>query len=120
MKTYIKFAMLLSSLLLGNQAFAAYSCTAAAPSSGGTNFQVDVSVTNTGTTALSSWTVTLAWPESVCWTSDWNVILTSPAASPFCGTSLTFNNEFSWQLPAPGQTAANVFGFLGTHDGSFV
>jgi hypothetical protein len=83
---------------------------------GGTSFQVDVSVTNAGTTALSSWTVSVAWPESVCWTSDWNAILNSPT----CGTTLRFTNEFGWQLPQPGQTLTNVFGFLGTHDGSFM
>ncbi|HEX5055699.1 MAG TPA: hypothetical protein VFX02_04290, partial [Gammaproteobacteria bacterium] len=64
-KTLIKWGMLLSSLLLGNQAFAAYTCTATPSNTGGTFFQVDVSVTNSGTTALSSWTVTLNFPEQV-------------------------------------------------------
>jgi hypothetical protein len=110
MKMLIKLGMLsglLLGLLLNGQAFAAHSCTATPSNTGGTSFQVDVSVTNTGTTALSSWSVTLAWPEQVCWTSDWNIILNSPT----CGTSLQFTNEFSWQLPAPGQTATNAFGF---------
>ncbi|HEX5056452.1 MAG TPA: hypothetical protein VFX02_08130, partial [Gammaproteobacteria bacterium] len=62
MKTCIRLAVLLSSLSLGSQAFAAYTCTATPSNTGGTFFQVDVSVTNSGTTALSSWTVTLNFP----------------------------------------------------------
>src|SRR5687767_1086754 len=115
MKTYIKFGMLLSSLLLGNQAFAAYACTATPSNTAGTGFQVDVSVTNSGTTAISSWTVTLAFPEQVTVTNSWNA--TMSGTSP--GTSFQFTNCCSWQLPAPGATASNVFGFQGTHDGTF-
>src|SRR5690349_1785959 len=43
MKTYIiKLVMLLSGLMLGNQAFAAHSCTPVASNTGGTFFQVDL------------------------------------------------------------------------------
>src|SRR5678816_3706814 len=106
MKTLIKLGMLLPALLLGNQTFAAYTCTATPSNTGGTFFQVDVSVTNTGTTALSGWTVTLNFPEQVTITNQWNT--TRSGANP--GASFQFTNCCSWQLPAPGQTAANVFG----------
>src|SRR5688572_17204896 len=116
MKTYIKFGMLLSSLLLCNQAFAAHSCTATPSNTGGTFFQVDVSITNTGTTALSSpTTVTLTFPEQVTITTQWNA--TRTGTNP--GTTFQFTTCCSWQLPAPGQTVANAFGVQGNHDGSF-
>src|SRR5688500_11859410 len=118
MKTFVKLGMLLSSLLLGNQAFAAHSCTATPSNTGGTAFQVDVSVTNTGTTALTGWTVTLTYPEQATGTTQWNT--TRTGTNP--GTTFQFTNcsGCNWQLPAPGQTASNVFGFQGTHDGSFM
>jgi hypothetical protein len=62
MKILPRLGMLLSGLLLGGQVFAEHSCTATPSNTGGTFFQVDVSVTNTGTTALSGWTVTLNFP----------------------------------------------------------
>src|SRR5687768_2488503 len=73
MKSFIKSAMLLSGLALGGQAFAAHTCTATPSNTGGNFFQVDVSVTNTGTTALSSWTVTLNFPEQITPVAEWNV-----------------------------------------------
>src|SRR5688572_31547622 len=72
MKTFIKLGMLLSSLMLGNQAFAAHSCTATPSNTGGTFFQVDISITNTGTTALTGWTITLNFPETVTVTNAFN------------------------------------------------
>ena len=90
MKTFMKLGALLSGLLLGlfsnGQAFAAHSCTATS-SNTGTSFQLDVSVTNTGTTALSNWTVTFDFPEQVTITNQWNVG-TRTGANP--GTSFQF------------------------------
>src|SRR3982751_708952 len=101
MKLFIKLAILSAGLLLGAQAFAAYTCTATPSNTGGTFFQLDVSVTNSGTTALSSWAVTLNFPEQVTITTQWNA--TRTGTNP--GTSFQFTNCCSWQLPAPGQTA---------------
>src|SRR5687768_11719934 len=98
MRIFIKLGMLLSSLLLGSQAFAAHTCTATVTNNQATSYQVDVSVTNSGTTALSSWTVTLNFAESTNVTSSWNT--TRTGANP--GTSHQFANCCSWQLPAPG------------------
>ena len=121
MKFFPKYGLLLSCLALGlllnGQAFAAHSCTATPSNTAGTFFQVDVSVTNTGTAALSGWTVTLNFPEQVSVTNQWNVG-TRSGANP--GTSFQFTNCCSWQLPAPGQTSANAFGVQGNHDGSFM
>src|SRR5687768_4948827 len=117
MKTFIKLGILLSGLLLGNQAFAAYTCTATPSNTGGTSFQLDVSVTNSGTTALSSWTLTFAFPEQVTITNQWNVG-TRTGTNP--GTTFQFTNCCSYQLPAPGQTVTSAFGFQGSHDGSFM
>jgi hypothetical protein len=75
-----------------------------------------VSVTNSGTTTPSGWKVTLIFPEQVTVTNQWNA--TRTGTNP--GTTFQFTNCCSWQVPAPGQTAANVFGFQGTHDGSFM
>ena len=121
MKAFIKLGMLLSGLvlclLLNGQAFAAHSCTATPSNTGGTFFQVDVSVTNTGTSALSGWTVTLNFPEQVTVTNQWNVGART-GANP--GTSFQFTNCCSWQLPPPGATVINAFGVQGNHDGSFM
>ena len=116
MKTFIKLGMLLSGFMLGNPAFAAYTCTATPSNTGGTFFQVDVSVTNGRTTALSAWTVTLTFPEQVTITTQWNA--TRTGTNP--GTAFQFTNCCSWQLPAPGATVANAFGVQGNHDGSFM
>src|SRR5688500_4638983 len=102
-------------LLPAAQAFGAYSCTATPSNTGGTFFQLDLSVTNTGTTALSGCTVTLNFPEQVTVTNAWNAGWT-----PGTGTSFQFTNCCGWQLPAPGATASNVVGVQGNHDGSFM
>ena len=74
MKTFVRLGMLLlSSLLLGSQAFAAHTCTATVSSNQAASYQVDVTVTNSGTTAISGWTVTLNFPETVTVTNQWNV-----------------------------------------------
>src|ERR1044071_6863482 len=104
MRAFIRSAILLSGLLSNGHAFAAYTCTATPSNTGGTFFQVDVSVTNSGTTALTGWTVTLNFPEQVTVTTQWNA--TRTGANP--GTSFQFTNCCSWQLPAPGQTASNA------------
>src|SRR5688572_10466579 len=104
MKRFIKYGMLLYGLVLGlllnGHAFAAHSCSIIQNSSGN-QFQVDVSVTNTGTTALSNWTVTLNFPEQVTINNQWNVG-TRTGANP--GTSFQFTNCCGWQLPPPGQS----------------
>src|SRR5688572_5910775 len=93
MKTLLKLGMLLSGLLLGRlsngQAFAAHSCSAVASNTGGTAVQLDVSITNTGTTALTGWTVTFTFPEQVTITNQWNVG-TRTGTNP--GTSFQFTN----------------------------
>src|SRR5690349_1142458 len=100
MKSFAKYGLLLSGLLLGSQAYAAHTCTATPSSTGSTSFQINVGVTNTGTTALSGWTVTLNFPETVTLTNQWNVG-TRSGANP--GKTFQFTNCCGWQLPAPGQ-----------------
>jgi endoglucanase len=80
---------------------------------------VDVSVSNTGTATFTGWTITLTFPETTTITNSWNTTFTPPNGTP--GTSFTAINcnGCSWQVPGPGTTASNVFGFQGTHDGSF-
>jgi hypothetical protein len=80
---------------------------------------VDISITNTGTTALTGWTVTLNFPETVTITNQWNVG-SRTGTNP--GTSFQFTNcaGCNWQLPPPGATVSNAFGVQGNHDGSFM
>jgi hypothetical protein len=63
MRTLLKSGMLLSGLVPGGQAFAAYSCTAVSSNTGGAFFQMDMTVTNSGTTQVNGWTITPSFPE---------------------------------------------------------
>ncbi|GAA1797371.1 hypothetical protein GCM10009682_18740 [Luedemannella flava] len=86
-------------------------CTAAFSviSSWSSGFQGQVLVTNTGTTATTSWTVTLTFDSGQKITQIWNA-RTSSTASPYAITNESYNGAL-----APGATA--TFGFLGTGPG---
>src|SRR5690606_38221916 len=73
-------------------------------------FQGEVLVANTGTTATSSWTVTLSFPNGQRITQIWNA-RTSSTASPYT----IVNEVYNGLIPPGGNT---TFGFLGSWAGS--
>ena len=76
----------------------------------GGGFQGEVTVTNTGTTPTSSWTVTMTFANGQRITQIWGA-RTTQTASPY-----TITNE-SWNaLLSPSQSTA--FGFLGSWSGT--
>jgi chitin-binding protein len=72
-------------------------------------FQGQVTVTNTGGTGLSGWTVSWTWPDGQALTQAWGGTATSS------GGAVSVRNE-SWNLPAPA--ASVTFGFLASSNGS--
>jgi lysophospholipase L1-like esterase len=73
-------------------------------------FQAEVRVTNPGTTATNSWTVTLTFANGQRITQVWNAGTTS-TASPYTITNESYNNV----IPPNGTTS---FGFLGSWSGT--
>ncbi|MGW7663212.1 glycosyl hydrolase family 18 protein [Streptomyces sp. NPDC054756] len=97
---------------LASPAEAATSATAtySKPQDWGTGFEGKWTVKNTGTTALSSWTVEWDFPSGTSVTSAWDADVTSS------GTHWTAKNK-SWNGSlAPGASVS--FGFNGTGSGS--
>lgn len=69
-----------------------------------TGFQVAITISNTGTTSLSSWTLTWTFPGNQQITNLWNGALTQ------AGTSVTVNNlSYNGTIPAGG--SYNGMGF---------
>jgi poly(3-hydroxybutyrate) depolymerase len=73
-------------------------------------FQGEVRVTNTGTTATSSWGVTLTFANGQRITQIWNA-RTSSTVSPYAITNEVYNGG----IPVSGST---TFGFLGSWTGT--
>lgn len=76
----------------------------------GTGFEGRWTVTNTGTTSISSWTVEWDFPAGTSVTSAWDADVTSSA------THWTARNKFWNGTLAPGATAS--FGFNGAGSGA--
>jgi len=72
-------------------------------------FQGQVTVTNTGTTATTAWTVTLTFANGQRITQIWGARTTS-TASPYTINNETYNG-------ALGPNASTTFGFLGSWNG---
>lgn len=73
-------------------------------------FQGQVTVTNTGTTATTGWTVTITFPNGQAITQIWGA-RTSNTASPYTITNETYNGAL-----APN--ASTTFGFLASSSGT--
>jgi cellulase/cellobiase CelA1 len=69
-----------------------------------------VTVTNTGTTATTGWTVTITFPNGQAITQIWGA-RTSNTASPYTITNETYNGAL-----APN--ASTTFGFLASSSGT--
>ncbi|MFC4589160.1 endo-1,4-beta-xylanase [Sphaerisporangium corydalis] len=73
-------------------------------------FQAGVTVTNTGTAAITGWTVTWTFPNGQTITQLWNGTLTQS------GSAITVRNaSYNGAL---GVGASTTFGFTGTHTGT--
>ncbi|WP_063762319.1 cellulose-binding domain-containing protein [Streptomyces sp. NRRL F-5123] len=87
-------------------------CTASyVPSTWSGGFTANVTVTDTGSTAVNGWTVAFTLPSGQAVTSAWNATI-SPASGAVTATNLSYNA----QIPAGGSQS---FGFQGSYTGSF-
>jgi poly(hydroxyalkanoate) depolymerase family esterase len=75
-----------------------------------TGFTAEVTIANTGTAALSSWTLAFTLPAGQTVTSAWNATL-SPNAGQVTARNVGYNGTL-----APG--ASTSFGFQATHSGN--
>jgi hypothetical protein len=76
----------------------------------GSGFTVAVTITNSGSTALSNWKVTWTWAGNQTVTSSWNANV-STSSKTVTATNMSYNGSIS----AGGNTS---FGFQGTYSGS--
>jgi hypothetical protein len=113
MKTLIKCGILMASLLFGGQVFAATTCTVTPTNVWNNGYQLEVKVTNTGTTAIDNWAVTLHFSEPAQVTGNWNSIVSGGSTNNVAVSNAAWNGTL-----APGQTTS--FGLHGNHDGSFI
>jgi cellulase/cellobiase CelA1 len=80
------------------------------PTSGG--MQIDLSITNDGTTAINGWTLTFAFPNGQTILQLWNAAFTQT------GANVTVSSNQSWNATiAPGGTLSGV-GFTGAWSGT--
>ncbi|MYS21750.1 Cellulose binding domain-containing protein, partial [Streptomyces sp. DvalAA-14] len=75
-------------------------------------YTANVTVTNTGSTAVNDWTSGFTLPSGQTVTSAWNATI-SPSSGSVTASSLSYNA----QIPPGGSQS---FGFQGTYSGSFV
>ncbi|KAB8145977.1 endoglucanase [Chloroflexia bacterium SDU3-3] len=75
-----------------------------------TGFQADVTIKNTGTSAISGWTLAWTFANGQTVTQSWNSTLTQTGAG-VSAVGAGWNNNI-----APGGTAS--FGFIGAHSGT--
>src|SRR5262245_16759613 len=94
-------SLILSAMMLApmGQAFAAHSCIAPSHNNGSNKYQVDLTVTNTGSTTISGWTVTLGFAQPANVTNSWNLIVSGGNTA-----TVTASNCCSWQALSPGQS----------------
>jgi beta-glucanase (GH16 family) len=87
-------------------------CIATLVNNWGSGYQLDVTITNSGSTTINGWNVTLTFSENPQRTGGWN------AAIGGSGNLVTASNV-NWNgMIAAGQSIG--FGLQGNHDGSFV
>ncbi|QLE74002.1 chitinase [Streptomyces rectiverticillatus] len=98
--------------LVAAPAHAAPSATAsfAKTSDWGTGFQAEWTVKNTGTTAITAWTVEWDFPSTTTVDAYWDALLTS-SGSHYTAKNREYNGAI-----APG--ASVTFGFVGSGDGA--
>ena len=87
-------------------------CTAKTVNNWGSGYQLEVTITNSGSTTVNGWSLTLTFSENPLRTGGWNANITGS------GNLVTASNV-NWNgTLAPGQSVS--FGLQGNHDGSFV
>ncbi len=87
-------------------------CTAKVVNNWGSGYQLDVIVSNGGTSTVNGWNVTLTFSENPQRTGGWNATI-SGSGNLVTASNVNWNGSI-----APGQSVS--FGLQGNHDGSFV
>jgi cellulose 1,4-beta-cellobiosidase len=99
------------SAFLTHSAVAGVACSIDKVNKWNTGYQLDVSVTNTGTTSVTSWSIDLKFSEPAQITNAWSATVTG--STTVNAKNVSYNGNL-----APGQKT--TFGFQGNHDGSFI
>ncbi len=94
-----------------HSAVAGITCSIDRVNAWNTGYQIDVSVTNTGTTAITSWSTDLKFGEPAQITNFWSAVISG--TTTVNAKNVSYNGTL-----APGQKT--TFGLQGNHDGSFI
>lgn len=87
-------------------------CTATVVNNWGSGYQLDVTITNSGSITVNGWSVTLTFSENPQRTGGWNATIGGS------GNLVTASNV-NWNGTVAGGQSVG-FGLQGNHDGSFV
>jgi len=87
-------------------------CTATVVNNWGSGYQLDVTITNSGSATVNGWSVTLTFSENPQRTGGWNATIGGS------GNVVTASNVGWNGTITPGRSVS--FGLQGNHDGSFV
>jgi cellulase/cellobiase CelA1 len=87
-------------------------CTAKVVNNWGSGYQLDVIITNSGSTTVNGWNLTLTFSENPQRTGGWNATI-GGSGNLVTASNVNWNGSI-----APGQSVS--FGLQGNHDGSFV
>lgn len=87
-------------------------CTAKVVNNWGSGYQLDVVISNNGSTTINGWNVTLNFSENPQGTGGWNASI-SGSGNVVTASNVNWNGTI-----ASGQSVS--FGLQGNHDGSFV
>lgn len=110
MKIMSRTAMLLAWFAAGN-AYSTVSCEIIYFNPWNSGYQIDVKVTNSGSSSISAWAVTLNFSKPAQITNSWNVVLSGT-------TAVTASNDGNNGNLGPSQYV--TFGIQGSHDGGFM
>jgi len=87
-------------------------CAVTVSNNWGTGYQLDVTVSNSGSATVNGWNVTLSFRENPQRTGGWNAVF-GGSGNLVTATNLSWNGTL-----ASNQSA--TFGIQGNHDGSFI
>lgn len=107
----LMYSVVIAFAVVAHSANASVTCDITNANIWNNGYQLDVSVTNDGSTSINQWDVTLGFEGSAQITNSWNVELSGD--SDVTATSVGHNASL-----APGQSAS--FGLQGSHSGNFV
>ncbi len=95
----------------GNPGGGTASCTYNVANSWNSGFVGEITISNTGTSAIDGWEVNWSYADGSSITNSWNVVFGGSGSGPYTASNVSWN-----QVIQPGQSV--TFGFQGTHNGN--